>query len=74
MRTAIELHIPDDRIFLNFWNYHNGDDVIVELKENKLMLKQHDENGDDLPSIEISLIEFCNLVQEKMKIINNGNQ
>lgn len=67
MKIPIELNLPDERMFLNFWNWKNGDDVICEIIDDKLMLSKHDENGDDLPPIEISFIEFCNLVKIRAK-------
>lgn len=67
MKAEIELNIPDERIFFNFWNWHNGDDVVCELKDGKLMLSQHDEQGNELPEKEITLTEFCLMVKARIE-------
>jgi hypothetical protein len=59
MKVNIELNIPDDRIFLNFWNWYNGDDVVCEIKNGKLY--QND--------IEISLEDFCQMVKTRVEEI-----
>lgn len=52
-KIDIEINIVGDgKIFLNFWDYIGGNDITVELKDNKLYQNQ---NG---CSIEISLQEF----------------
>lgn len=66
MKVEIELNMPDTRIFLDFWNWHNGDDVICELKNDKLFLTQYDDEGKELPEKEITLTEFCQLVKTKV--------
>lgn len=67
MKLDIELNMPDDRIFFNFWNWYNGDDVVCELRDGKLMLHQYDEEGNELPDKEISLEEFCLMVKVKFE-------
>lgn len=65
--NPVELNIPDDRMFLNFWNWKNGNDVICEIIDSKLMLAQYDENAVELPPKEITFIEFCELVKNRLK-------
>lgn len=66
MKIPIELNIPDDRMFLNFWNWKDGSDVICEIIDSKLMLAQYDENTDELPPKEITFIKFCEMVKTRM--------
>lgn len=41
MKISIELHIVGDgRRFLNYWDYKNGNDVIVEIRSGKLFRKR----------------------------------
>ena len=63
MRVNLELNLPDERTFLNFWNWHNGDDVVCQIIDGKLMLSQYDEDGNELLPKEITLIEFVELVK-----------
>lgn len=67
MRAQVELNIPDDRIFLNFWNAFNGDDVVCELVDGRLMLSQRDEHGDELPPTEITISDFCEMVKTRVE-------
>lgn len=61
LKINLEIHaVGDGRTFLNFWNWMNGDDVVAELKNDKLFTK--DEN--DVES-EISLQEFIDRVKSK---------
>ncbi len=67
-KESLELHSPGDgRLFLNFWDWAHGDDVIVEIINDKLMLRQRDENADELPSKEITFTEFLKLVKESIE-------
>jgi len=66
MKAQIELNMPDDRIFLNFWNAINGDDVICEIIDGRLMLAQCDDKLNDLPAKEITFIEFVDMVRERV--------
>lgn len=63
MKVKIELVVhpkPDGRIFLNFWNY-NGDDIICELREGRLMWDQGVVDG---PEIELAFEQFAEKVAE----------
>lgn len=60
MKVDIELNFPDDRTFLNFWDI-NGDDVVCEIKNDKLMLQQADDS-----EFEISINDFCKLVKNRI--------
>lgn len=70
MKIELELNIPDDRTFLNFWNSYNGDDVVCQVIDGKLMLSQYNENGDLLDK-EISLTEFLEMVKSKVEEMSN---
>lgn len=66
MKINIELNLPGDgRTFLNYWNSFNGDDVVCELIDGKLMLSQIDEESRELPAKEISFIEFLKMVETR---------
>ena len=66
MKINIELNLPGDgRTFLNFWNWYNGDDVVCELIDGKLMLSQLDVESRELPAKEISFIEFLKMVETR---------
>lgn len=67
MKISIELNMPDDRTFLNFWNWHNGEDVVCQLKDGKLFLNQYNVEGNELPEKEITLSEFCQMVKTKVE-------
>ncbi len=65
MKIKIEYNLPgDERKFLNFWNSINGDDVTVEIKNDKLYLDQDDDNSDELPEKEITYKEYFELVEK----------
>ncbi len=66
MKANIELNMPDERTFLNFWNAVNGEDIVCEIIDGKLMLNQYDEKSVDLPSKEITFIEFADMVRESV--------
>ena len=66
MKAKIELNFPDERIFLNYWNALDGDDVICEIVSGKLMLNQYDEESNELPAREITIIEFIEMVRERI--------
>lgn len=66
MKAEIEINMPDERIFINFWNWMNGNDIVCELKNDKLFLNQYDKNGNELEEKEITLTEFCLLVKSKL--------
>ena len=66
MKAKIELNFPDERIFLNYWNALDGDDVICEIVNGKLMLSQRDEEANELPAKEITIIEFIEMVRERI--------
>lgn len=58
MKISLELNLVDDgRKFLNFWNYMNGDDFVVEVKDGKLY------NDDE----EVSIGDFLDIVEDKYK-------
>lgn len=67
---------PDGRRFLNFWNWRNGDDVVCEVIDGKLMLSEHKEADDYatskkmekvVPAREITIGEFIEMVCERNK-------
>lgn len=66
MKAQIEINFPDQRIFLNYWNALDGDDVICEIVNGKLMLTQRDFEGNELRAIEITIVEFIEMVRERI--------
>ena len=66
MKARIEINFPDERIFLNYWNALDGDDVICEIVNGKLMLTQRDFEGNELRAIEITIVEFIEMVRERI--------
>lgn len=61
MKIELELKINGDgRKFLNFWNHVNGDDVVCEIVDGKLI----SDNGD---GPEITFQEFVEQVDDKTK-------
>lgn len=57
MKIQIEInYIEDGRVFLNFWNYMNGHDVVAEILEGKLY-----QDG-----IKITLNEFITKVKNAL--------
>ena len=66
MKAKIELNFPDERIFLNYWNWQDGNDVICEIADGKLMLNQYDEESNELPAKEITIIEFIEMVRDRI--------
>lgn len=73
-KDNLHLNFSGNRTFLNFWNWFNGDDVVCELKGEKLFLHCYDENGDQLPDKEITIGDFCQLVKTKLKHIDEHNK
>lgn len=69
MKVNLELNIPDERLFLNFWNWSNGDDVVCQIKDGKLYL--HELNDTER---EITLSEFCEMVKTRMIEINKDER
>jgi hypothetical protein len=70
MKIELELKIHNSGdSFINFWNSTNGDDVCCKIEDGKLFLSRYDDEANELPSQEISLKEFVNLVKEKVNNI-----
>jgi hypothetical protein len=56
LRIDVEISVEDDKKYLNFWDYINGNDVTAELVQNKLY--QDDK--------EITLQQFVDKVVEEV--------
>ena len=72
-KYSIELKINgegDGRKFLNYWDWAHGRDVCCEIKDGKLWRSQWDENGDELPSKEITFTEYLALVEDSISKID----
>lgn len=67
MKIKIELNLIDDRAFLNFWNWYNGDDVVCQIVDGKLMLNKYDEDANELPPKEITFPEFIEMVKARIE-------
>ncbi len=60
-KIKIELIVDDTgNSYLNYWNWWNGEDVVCEVKDGKII----DDNGDGK---EITIQEFIDRVKEKVK-------
>lgn len=65
-KYSLELNFPGDgSIFLNWWDYYGGDDVVAEIKDGKLFIS-NDEKEEE--KIEITFPDFLKRVIES---INN---
>jgi hypothetical protein len=61
----IELNIPGDgRLFLNFWNWYNGMDVVAEIKDGELEIETSDDQ-----TRKIEFKEFLQHVIDSIKTI-----
>lgn len=67
MKIQLELNLPDDRVFLNFWNTQTFDDVTCQIIGGKLMLNQFDDEGNELTPKEITLDEFVTMVKARVE-------
>ena len=57
-KLELELNfVGDGRIFINFWDFKGGDDVVAELKDNKLFLVYENNR-------ETTISEFIKLILE----------
>lgn len=70
MKIQIELNLPGNGQFLNYWNNINGDDVVCEIVDGKLLTIGYDEKGDELPRTEITVSQFVEKVIESYKKAN----
>lgn len=62
----LELNFPGDgRCFLNFWDYFQGNDVIVEIKDTRLELTIHNEDGTESYT-NITFLRYIELVKESI--------
>ena len=65
MKIQLELNVcEDDTMYLNFWNYLTGDDVIVELQGDKLFLIQQTEEENEETMTEISIADYLKKVRD----------
>jgi hypothetical protein len=63
MNIKLDLNIIGDGcVFLNYWDLSRGEDVVCEIKDNRLMLKVYKED-DTLDEKEITLNEWVQLVE-----------
>lgn len=78
MKVDIELNIVDERVYLNYWDWAHGRDVICRIEDGKLMRLVHSasENEelelqqadyDPFEKEEITLERFIKLVAERAK-------
>lgn len=62
MKVNIELNITDDVIYLNYWDWKHGDDVIGKIqKDGSIILKE------DGAISKINMFEFVELVKSKLQ-------
>lgn len=60
-KYELELNFVDDRIFLNYWDYKFGNDVVAEIIGGKLF-----QETDKLQPVEISFPEYLRQVGESI--------
>lgn len=61
-KYALELNfVGDGRLFLNFWDWAHGNDVVAEIKEGNLFLSNVDET-----EAEIDFNKFVELVKQSI--------
>lgn len=64
-KANIEVHSPGDgRLFLNYWNWRNGNDVVCEVIDGKLI--HHNEVDGEEKHDEITLSEFLTMVEARV--------
>lgn len=66
MKARIELNMPDERTFLNFWNGIDGGDIVCQIIDGKLIRIEYDEELNKLPDKEITLTEFVEIVRGRV--------
>ncbi|NJO63179.1 MAG: hypothetical protein HC836_34660 [Richelia sp. RM2_1_2] len=65
-KLKLELNfVGDGRVFLNFWNFLNGDDVVTEVIDGKLII-----TDDDNVQKEYSLQDFIDACGKRLDEIN----
>ena len=64
MKIQVEINYVDDgRVFLNYWNWRNGNDVCCEIVDGKL-IHDYEVDGKDTHE-EITLQEFITMVKNR---------
>lgn len=66
MKKQLELIIhdePDNRKFINYWDYLHGEDVCCEIIDDELFKSEYDDNGNELPKRKITFGEFIKLIK-----------
>ena len=64
-KVNVEVHSPGDgRLFLNYWNWHNGNDVVCEVIDGKLI--HHYEVDGEEKNDEFTLSEFLKMVEARV--------
>lgn len=84
-KYELELFFSDDRIFLNYWDSIHGNDVCVQIKDDKLLkfvytpkeVEDSEVDGVDIDVLkqkEISLSAFLEAVKDSIKHSNPGSK
>lgn len=69
-KHKLEINYPGDgRVFLNYWDWAHGNDVCCQIVDGRLMKSNYDDEGNELPSTEISFSEFLQLVESSISKI-----
>ena len=74
----LELKFVDDRVFLNYWDWANGKDVCVQIKDGKLLkyiyteadTEKADFEGNLMEQKEITITEFVDQVKDSISSIS----
>lgn len=67
MKVPLELNFAGKTMYLNFWDSMHGDDVVCQVKGDKLLLSQYDDEGNELLSKEITFAQFVRMVKKRAK-------
>ena len=67
-KHALELnYAADGTIFLNFWDWQNGNDVCAEFKGDHLLMREYDISGEIIGEKTVSFATFFELIGETIK-------
>lgn len=62
-RYKLELNASEDRTFLNYWDWRNGDDVVCEIVDGELLLREY-VDGERAARV-VTFAEFVDLVRRR---------
>lgn len=63
-KHSLELNFVGDGVFLNFWDYMHGEDVVVEIKNGKLIFTDYETKEEK----EIDFNEYLEKVKQSISL------